>query len=172
MRLSYLDLTIPAQKRSRHSSDCSIRASYEGYLGGADVHPYDLKLHYALPHYHSLGDYFDLRMLGGPQDGEMLYQLEDLRLTPDRFPNGRLWTGRGCDECFRSGYSGRTAIYEVMPIDSTIQEQVMNKATASEIKRGAIQRGLRTLRMAGVDKLLAGLTTADEVLRVTQLDVM
>lgn len=76
MRLSYLDLTIPAQKRSRHSSDCSLRDSYEGYLGGADVHPYDLKLHYALPHYHSLGDYFDLRMLGGPEDGETLYELD------------------------------------------------------------------------------------------------
>ncbi len=72
MRLSYLDLTIPAQKRSRHSSSCNLRPTYEGYTGN----PYDLKLHYALPHYHSLGDYFDLRMVGGPSDGEMLYQLE------------------------------------------------------------------------------------------------
>jgi hypothetical protein len=72
MRLSYLDLTIPAQKRSRHSSSCDLRTYYEGYTG----EPYDLKLHYALPHYHSLGDYFDLRMVGGAQDGETLYQLE------------------------------------------------------------------------------------------------
>ncbi|MBC8072048.1 MAG: hypothetical protein IAG13_27245, partial [Deltaproteobacteria bacterium] len=72
MRLSYLDLTIPAQKRSRHSSSCNMRTYYEGYTGAA----YDLKLHYALPHYHSLGDYFDLRMVGGERDGETLYQLE------------------------------------------------------------------------------------------------
>src|SRR5262249_20311765 len=105
-------------------------------------------------------------------DQQLLYQLEDLRLTPDRFPGGKLMIGRGCDECFRSGYSGRMAIYEVMPIDPHIQEQIVSKATASQIKRGALERGLRTLRMDGVDKLLQGLTTPDEVLRVTQLDVL
>ena len=102
---------------------------------------------------------------------EMLYHLEDLKLTPDQFPGGKLYVGKGCDECFRSGYSGRTAIYEVMPIDTHIQEQIVNKATASQIKRGALERGLKTLRMSGVQKLLNGLTTPDEVLRVTQLDV-
>ena len=99
------------------------------------------------------------------------YFLEDLKLTPDHFPDGKLMIGRGCDECFRSGFAGRTAIYEVMPIDTTIQEQIVNKATASQIKRGALERGLKTLRMDGVTKLLAGMTTPDEVLRVTQLDV-
>lgn len=102
---------------------------------------------------------------------EMLYHLEDLKLTLDQFPGGKLMRGKGCDECFRSGYAGRTAIYEVMPIDTHIQEQIVNKATASAIKRGALERGLKTLRMSGVQKLLAGMTTPDEVLRVTQLDV-
>ena len=104
-------------------------------------------------------------------DEQMLFHIEDLKLTPDRFPDGKLMVGKGCDECFHSGYSGRTAIYEVMPIDSAVQEQIVRKATASEIKRSALERGLRTLRMDGVDKLLAGQTTPDEVLRVTQLDV-
>ncbi|MBM4062963.1 MAG: type II secretion system protein GspE [Planctomycetes bacterium] len=105
-------------------------------------------------------------------DQKMRYFLEDLKLSPDQFPGGRIMLGRGCDECFRSGYAGRTAIYEVMPIDSHIQEQIVNKATASQIKRGALERGLRTLRMDGVQKLLQGQTTPDEVLRVTQLDVV
>jgi general secretion pathway protein E len=104
-------------------------------------------------------------------DQQMLYHLEDLKLKLDQFPGGKIPVGRGCDECFRSGYAGRTAIYEVMQIDTVIQEQIVNKATASQIKRGALERGLRTLRMAGVEKLLAGQTTPDEVLRVTQLDV-
>ncbi|MSR37354.1 MAG: type II secretion system protein GspE [Planctomycetes bacterium] len=103
---------------------------------------------------------------------QMRYHLEDLKLSPDQFPGGKLMQGRGCDECFRSGYAGRTAIYEVMQIDSHIQEQIVNKSTASQIKRGALERGLRTLRMAGVENLLAGMTTPDEVLRVTQLDVI
>jgi mono/diheme cytochrome c family protein len=72
MRLSYLDLEIPGMMRSRHSSSCDFKTYYEGYLG----EDYPLRLHYALPHYHSLGDYFDVRMRGGPRDGEILYQLE------------------------------------------------------------------------------------------------
>ena len=83
----------------------------------------------------------------------------------------KIFVGKGCDECFNSGFAGRTALYEVMPIDTVIQEQIINKATASQIKRGALERGLRTLRMDGVNKLLAGHTTPEEVLRVTQLDV-
>ena len=98
-------------------------------------------------------------------DEQMLFHREDLKLTKDQFKDGKLMVGKGCDECFHSGYSGRTAIYEVMPIDSAVQEQIVRKATASEIKRSALERGLRTLRMDGVDKLLAGMTTPDEVLR-------
>ena len=104
-------------------------------------------------------------------DDKWKFNLEDLRLTTDQFPNG-IHYGRGCHECFNSGFSGRTAIYEVMPIDAVIQEQIVDKASASAIKRGAIQRGLRTLRMDGIEKLLAGTTTPEEVLRVTQMDIV
>ncbi len=104
-------------------------------------------------------------------DKKRRFQLEDLRLTLDKFPENKLAIGKGCDECFHSGFSGRTAIYEILPIDSVVQEQIVNKTSASTIKRTAIERGLRTLRMDGVDKLLKHLTTPEEILRVTQLDV-
>ena len=104
-------------------------------------------------------------------DKRQRFQIEDLKLSLDQFPDRKLAVGRGCDDCFQSGFSGRTAIYELMPIDLTIQEQIINKASASVIKRGALERGLRTLRMDGVQKVLQGLTTPEEVLRVTQLDV-
>jgi type II secretory ATPase GspE/PulE/Tfp pilus assembly ATPase PilB-like protein len=104
-------------------------------------------------------------------DKKQRFQIEDLKLSLDQFADGKIWVGRGCDDCFHSGFSGRTAIYEIMPIDSVIQEQIVNKASASVIKRGALERGLRTLRMDGVDKVLHGITTPEEVLRVTQLDV-
>ena len=104
-------------------------------------------------------------------DKKMKYQLDELRLRLDEFENGKVWLGKGCQDCFHSGFSGRTAIYELMPIDATIQEQIVNKASASVIKRGALERGLRTLRMDGVQKVREGQTTPDEVLRVTQLDV-
>jgi general secretion pathway protein E len=104
-------------------------------------------------------------------DQSILYQLEDLKIELSQFEDEKILVGKGCDECFKSGFSGRTAIYEIMPIDAIIQEQIIDKASASAIKRGAIQRGLRTLRMDGVDKLLDGLTTPEEILRVTQLDI-
>jgi type II secretory ATPase GspE/PulE/Tfp pilus assembly ATPase PilB-like protein len=103
-------------------------------------------------------------------DDKMKYQLEDLRITLDQF-HGGVQLGHGCHECYNSGFSGRTAIYELMPIDAIIQEQIVNKASASEIKRGVLQRGIRTLRMDGIDKVLHGITTPEEVLRVTQMDV-
>ncbi len=105
-------------------------------------------------------------------DQKQLHMLEDLKLTPDNFDGGKLLVGKGCDECFNSGFAGRTAIYEVMPIDTVIQNQIVEKSTASAIKRGAIERGLNTLRMNGVKKLLQGHTTPEEVVRVTQLDVV
>jgi general secretion pathway protein E len=104
-------------------------------------------------------------------DKKMRFQLEDLKLSLDQFPDNKLAVGKGCDECFHSGFAGRTAIYEVLPIDTVVQEQIVDKASASEIKRTAIERGLRTLRMDGVVKLLNHLTTPEEILRVTQLDV-
>ncbi|MCB9916383.1 MAG: Flp pilus assembly complex ATPase component TadA [Planctomycetes bacterium] len=77
----------------------------------------------------------------------------------------------GCEECFQSGYSGRTAIYEFMPIDETLRTEIMEGYTASQLKRSAVSRGMITLREDGRKKIKEGLTTADEVLRVTQMDL-
>jgi type II secretory ATPase GspE/PulE/Tfp pilus assembly ATPase PilB-like protein len=84
---------------------------------------------------------------------------------------GRVAVGQGCDECFHSGYQGRTAIYEFLPVDEVLRTQIMEGASASIMKRTAGQRGMISLREDGRDKIRAGLTTADEVLRVTQMDV-
>ena len=84
---------------------------------------------------------------------------------------GQVHYGPGCEECFQSGYAGRTAIYEFMPIDERIRTQVMEGTTATEIKRNAVQRGMITLREDGRTKIREGQTSADEVLRVTQMDI-
>jgi general secretion pathway protein E len=85
--------------------------------------------------------------------------------------DGKTWIGRGCEECFQSGYSGRTAIYEFMRVDETLRTQIMEGATATTMKRSAVERGMITLREDGRQKILSGQTTPDEVLRVTQLDM-
>ncbi|MFT7669647.1 MAG: general secretion pathway protein E [Planctomycetota bacterium] len=85
--------------------------------------------------------------------------------------NNNIAFGPGCEECFQSGYSGRTAIYEFMPVDDKLRTEVMDGGNATQLKRSAVARGMITLREDGRTKILAGLTTPDEVLRVTQMDL-
>jgi len=85
--------------------------------------------------------------------------------------DGQIAFGRGCDECFNSGFAGRTAIYEFMPMSEHLRTMVMEGATATQLKRAAIEGGMVTLRMDGMEKIRQRLTTPDEVLRVTQLDM-
>ena len=79
-----------------------------------------------------------------------------------------LCRGTGCAECLGTGYRGRTGIFEMLLVDEEIRGLVMERAGSNIIKQCAIARGLRTLRQDGVQKVLAGLTTVEEVLRVTQ----
>ena len=81
-----------------------------------------------------------------------------------------VYEGRGCSDCAQTGYKGRIALYEVMPITDEIKELVLAGASAMELKREAIRLGMDTLRMAGIKKLKQGITTIPEVLRSTMAD--
>jgi general secretion pathway protein E len=85
---------------------------------------------------------------------------------------GKIWKGKGCPYCLNSGYQDRTAIFELFTIDDTVREQTMKLVGSTFIKSDAIKRGMRTLRMDGARKVLAGRTTPEEVLRVTQMDTL
>ena len=78
--------------------------------------------------------------------------------------------GRGCDYCRGTGYHDRTAIYEMMIMNDQIRRMVMERAPGTVIKRAALANGMRTLRVNGWDRACPGVTTIDEVLRVTQDD--
>ncbi len=105
-----------------------------------------------------------------PISDEWAAKLRKVGIDPNVL-GGKIALGHGCDECFQSGYAGRTAIYEFMPVDEILRTQIMDRATAAAMKRGAAERGMITLREDGRQKILAGRTTPDEVLRVTQLDL-
>jgi len=105
-----------------------------------------------------------------PASEEDKAKLRKVGLDPSEM-NDMVHYGPGCDECFQSGYAGRTAIYEFMPIDETTRTEVMEGATATQIKRSSVSRGMITLREDGRTKIREGLTSADEVLRVTQMDL-
>jgi general secretion pathway protein E len=82
----------------------------------------------------------------------------------------RLYRGRGCDKCFGLGTSGRTGIYELLLVDSELCSMIIRRTPAGVIKEYALGRGMRTLRDDGLAKVAAGITTIEEVLRVTQED--
>jgi len=99
-------------------------------------------------------------------------ELQDLGLgSLEENKDATFFAGQGCERCFQTGYRGRTGIYEVMLINEAIQELIYKQETAGQIKRLALGAGMRTLRMDGARKALAGVTTVSEVLRVTQADV-
>jgi len=86
--------------------------------------------------------------------------------------NGKFFVGKGCDKCFQTGFRGRTGVYELMMISEEIQELIYRRESAGAIKRAALNSGLQTLRMDGTGKVIKGITTIKEVLRVTQADIM
>jgi type IV pilus assembly protein PilB len=76
--------------------------------------------------------------------------------------------GAGCQQCRNTGYSGRTGIYELLPIDEAVRNLIVSKASSNAIRNLAVQAGFAALRLNGLAAALKGLTTLEEVLRVTQ----
>jgi general secretion pathway protein E len=94
---------------------------------------------------------------------------------PDRTYPGidlpsKLYRGRGCDKCFGLGTMGRTIIHELLPVDAEICSMIIKREPAGVIKDYAFTKGMKTLRDDGLQKAAAGITTIEEVLRVTQED--
>lgn len=93
--------------------------------------------------------------------------LVPVRLVRDHIP-ARRWDSVGCGECNGLGYRGRTLIHEILPIDSELRELILERKPANHIKAAGVRKGMETLRMSGMRKVEAGITTLSEVLRVTQ----
>lgn len=79
----------------------------------------------------------------------------------------KIHQGKGCDKCSGTGYKGRIALYEVMPMKEELKEFVLNGASTAELKRESVRCGMMTLRASGLRFLKEGVTTVEEVLRVT-----
>jgi type II secretory ATPase GspE/PulE/Tfp pilus assembly ATPase PilB-like protein len=79
----------------------------------------------------------------------------------------KIWKGKGCDHCNGTGYYGRTAIYEILEINEAVRSVILEKPRAEDIKRMAVQQGMRTLRQDAWQTVISGVTTPAEVLNVT-----
>ncbi len=96
--------------------------------------------------------------------------LVTIGMTPQQIETAVIKKGAGCRECNGSGYRGRIALYEVMPFTPGLKEMVLQGANTAELKTTMIRDGISTLRMSGLAKVLAGVTTLEEVTRITAAD--
>ena len=96
--------------------------------------------------------------------------LESLGFPLDKLATGTICEPVGCEECRGTGYSGRTGIYEILAVSDAIRQMIVDRASAADIKTQALAHGMRTLRTDGWRKALAGVTTLEEVIRVTSED--
>lgn len=96
--------------------------------------------------------------------------LIDLGVPEEETEGLKIYKGKGCEDCLSTGYKGRIALYEVMPVNDEIRELILIGASAAEIKKEAMQLSMMTLRQSGILRMKGGITTIEEVIRATAPD--
>ncbi|MFB3926769.1 MAG: type II secretion system ATPase GspE [Syntrophales bacterium] len=95
--------------------------------------------------------------------------LSNIGIDKNMLPDYRIYRKKGCPACMHTGYRGRTAIFEIMIMDEALKRQVLKTSDANHIYDEAVRRGMTTLLNDGSRKVLEGITTVEEVLRVTRI---
>ena len=93
--------------------------------------------------------------------------LSKIGIKPAQLKGGKLYQGKGCKECINTGYRGRTGIYELLPVTEKIRKAILTHAEANLLKEIAVDEGMTTLLDDGIQKAIKGMTTIEEVLRVS-----
>jgi len=94
--------------------------------------------------------------------------LKNIGITPEMAAGKKIYRGTGCPSCINTGYKGRIGVFELMILEDTIKNLILKTSDSNAIKRKAVELGMRTLRQDGARKVFDGITTIEEVFRVTQ----
>ncbi len=94
--------------------------------------------------------------------------IKEFAITEEQLKNAKFMKGKGCNSCQKTGYKGRIAIFEMMIIDAKVRQMIFENATTAELRTYAISRGMNTLYNDAIRKVLNGVTTFEEVARVTK----
>ncbi|MGQ9634871.1 MAG: type II secretion system ATPase GspE [Bryobacteraceae bacterium] len=168
------DVIMVGEIRDRETADIAIRAALTGHFVYSTLHTNDAPS--AITRLVDMGveNYLITSSLVAVLAQRLVRLIcpnckipDGVRTTPDG-ETVECWRGAGCEQCLRSGYLGRIGIFEMMEMNEELRRLVMRNADAAEITVAARRNGMRTLREDGWMKVRQGLTTADEVLRVTQ----
>ena len=88
--------------------------------------------------------------------------------SPEEAGTLKIFKGKGCNHCNKTGYKGRVGIFELLIVNEEMRSLIAGKATSESIKKKAVETGTRLLKDDGIDKVLKGITTLEEVLKATQ----
>jgi general secretion pathway protein E len=177
------DVILVGEIRDLETAEIAIQAALTGHLVFSTLHTNDAPS--AITRLQDMGvePYLVSSVLEGVLAQRLLRRICDMCRVPhraspadlealdiDAAEEAALFIGRGCEECRGTGYRGRTAIYELFLITEDVRSLMLRRASAREIRRVAVDAGMVTLRMDGWVKARAGITTIEEILRVTQED--
>ncbi|MFP4398367.1 MAG: GspE/PulE family protein, partial [Desulfonatronovibrio sp.] len=95
--------------------------------------------------------------------------LLEMGMSEQEISDAQIYQANGCDECNQTGFRGRTGLYEVLTVSSRIQEQILAGGSELVLRKTAIEEGMITMRRSGLIKMAQGLTSAQEVLRTTNI---
>jgi general secretion pathway protein E len=177
------DVILVGEIRDLETAEISIQAALTGHLVFSTLHTNDAPA--AITRLQDMGvePYLVASVLEGVLAQRLVRRICQACRTPEMpsqadlealglsVPLDRpLYRGKGCEECRGTGYRGRSGIYELFPITEDVRSLILRRASSREIRRLAIDSGMVTLRLDGWAKACDGLTTIEEILRVTQED--
>lgn len=177
------DIVMIGEIRDTETADIAIQASLTGHLVLTTLHTNDAPS--AIPRLIDMGiePYLLSSTIVGvltqrlvrkvcPHCREGYFpsneELDELELAREKLNGGMIYRGKGCDQCFGSGYKGRHGIYELLTMTEGLQSLIVKKADAAELRSYALANGMVSLRKHGAHLVRTGVTTLAEVLRVTR----
>ncbi len=181
------DVILVGETRDRETAENAIQASLTGHLVFSTIHTNDAPTAFTRIIDMGIEPFLVASSLVAilaqrlvrrlcPDCKEAYYpsaeELKEVGLDPVEMRGRRLYRPVGCDACNNKGYRGRSGIYELLVVSEPMRAMVTTGADAGKLKSLAVSEGMRTLRDDGLTKALAGHTSLDEVLRVTQEDVI